>query len=209
MRKTFEVVDDFYRDPMLYRERALKGSSLAQRAERSGIYSAPGMDDALDDDEAARRIFQILGWSPDDAPRVTVSGYFTFGPEDAREPPATQLENFSWAGLVCLSLPESRPRGIGFYRREQTPPRDPAAGAMSGGPARPSAGRSHADGNATASGLDGTFRLTMDIPMRFNRLVLFQTSALGYGVSPGFEKTSEPGPLVQLLGCSEKTALTR
>ena len=184
MRKTFEVVDDFYRDPMLYRERALKGSSLAQRAERGGVSGAPGMDDALDDDEAARRIFQILGWSPDDAPRVTVCGYFTFGPEEAREPSATQLENFSWAGLVCLSLPESRPRGIGFYRRGQT-------------------------GDAAAPGPDGASRLTLDIPMRFNRLILFQTSALGYGVSPGFEKTDEPGPLVQLLGFSEKTALTR
>jgi hypothetical protein len=115
---------------------------------------------------------------------VTVCGYFTFGPEEAREPSATQLENFSWAGLVCLSLPESRPRGIGFYRRGQT-------------------------GDAAAPGPDGASRLTLDIPMRFNRLILFQTSALGYGVSPGFEKTDEPGPLVQLLGFSEKTALTR
>jgi hypothetical protein len=42
--------------------------------------------------------------------------------------------------------------------------------------------------------------------MRFNRLILFQTSALGYDVFPGFEETSESGLLVQLLTFSEQSA---
>jgi hypothetical protein len=207
MRKTFEVVDDFYRNPMLYRERALEGSAPAQRTWGSSAYGGPGANDSLDNEEAARRIFQILGWGSDSASGVRVLGYSTFVGDGARDPMAMRLERFGWAGLVCLSLPESRPCGIGFYRRGQSPQRATAAAAtLVSDPVHQIADRPHAVGNARASGEAEAGRVTIQLRMRFNRLVLFQTSALGYVVSTGSETTSGSDPLVQFLALGAELA---
>jgi hypothetical protein len=202
MRKTLEVVDDFYGNPMSHRERALRRVESAQRAEKSDIYHGSDASEPLDDDEATGRILRILGRGAGDTFRAAVCGYYTFRAEDARDPPM-HLEGFDWVGLVCLSLPEQCSGSIWLYRREQAPPRAPDTDITSDDPGSTSDARPHAFRRPQSPRQAEAHQETICLPTRFNRMVLFQTSALGYGVSFGPKKTLESGLLVQALGFSE------
>jgi hypothetical protein len=202
MRKTLEVIDDFYKSPLEYRERALKSVALSQCAEKSHICGGPGTNDSLDDDEATSRILQILRQGEVSVSRATVCGYFTCRGEDARNPPAMLLEGFDWVGLVCLPLPEWCSGSIWFYRREQSPLCDPATAVPLGGLGDSAGNRLDVVSNPQSLRQAEAYEGTIYLPMRFNRMFLFQASALGYGVNPGFEKTSESELLVQVLAFS-------
>lgn len=203
MKKTLEVVDDFYRNPMSYREQALKCVELVQRGKKSSVYSESITNESLDDDEVTGRIFRILGLGSSSAPRAVVRGYFVFRGEDTRDPLAMQFEDSGWAGFVCLSLPERCSGGIWFYRREQATPCDPATEVTLDGSGHSIAERLPAFRNPELLMQAEAYQVSIYLPLRFNRMVLFQTSALGYGVSPGSENTFEPGLLVQVLAFSE------
>lgn len=180
MRKTVEVVDNFYRDPMTYRHRALKGAGLVKGAEKTSIHRNPSSSDSPNDDEATNNISRILKLNPS-ASRVTVCGYFNLRNEGACKPLAKQLERFDWVGLVCLSLLDRSSSSIWFYHREQSPPRTLNAEATP-------------DGSEHEAG-----RASIYFPMRFNRMLLFQASAFDFGLDESFKS----GIHVQVLAVSE------
>jgi hypothetical protein len=197
MRKTFEVIDDFYRNPMDYREQALKILSLAQRGEKTSTNGSL-------DSEPVERIFRILGWGSNNAPHATICGYFTFRDKDIRDPLAMQLEGFSWAGFVCLSLTERCSSDIWFYRREQSPLRDFTETTLDG------LGHLMVNQPPAVDAIQSLKQTeacqpTIHLSMRFNRLVLFHTSELGHGVSSGFENIFESELLIQVIAFSEES----
>ncbi|WP_310728633.1 hypothetical protein [Streptomyces sp. N2A] len=115
MRKTIEVVDDFYRDPHARREQL-----LAQGAAASGGSAAP-------DAEARMRLAGLLGCTEAALPEMT--GRLTHvGADGEEEGGAPHAYDSAWAALVCLALPEGRfPGGIGFYRPAAAAGRNPGA----------------------------------------------------------------------------------
>jgi hypothetical protein len=122
MKKTLEIVDGFYGNPMRQRERALASVSAKQNGERRSASGDAGSSHVADD-EAARRIAEILGLAAGSSP-ATVRGYMAFRDRDARDPLATPLAQTDWAGIVCLSEPEECAGSIWFYRRSQVPQRE-------------------------------------------------------------------------------------
>ncbi|GAB2616505.1 hypothetical protein GCM10027168_56160 [Streptomyces capparidis] len=117
MRKTIEVVDDFYRDPHARRERL-----LARGATASGGSAAA-------DAEARTRLAGLLGCAETALPEVT--GRLTHvGADGEEESVAPHTYDSAWAALVYLALPEGWfPAGIGFYRPEDAAGGNPRAEA--------------------------------------------------------------------------------
>ena len=122
MKKTLEVVDDFYGNPMHQRERALASVSAKQNGEHRRA-SDDGRSTDVIDDEAAERIAEILGLSGSSSPPM-VRGYVAFRDPDARDPLAMQLGQTEWAGIVCLSPPDECAGSIWFYRQGDVPQRE-------------------------------------------------------------------------------------
>ena len=199
MRKTLEVVDDFYSNPMAYREQALKSAVFAQRGKESDIRC--GSNDLLEDDESVQNAFRILELNPS-VSQVKVCGYLILRDEGPHERLASQLGRFEWVGFVCLSVLDRCSGSIWFYRRTQFASRVPESEAISGGPVGLIVDQSHAVADPEYLRQATVYETSVQLPMRFNRMILFRASLLGCGVSPGFEKTSESGLLVQVLAVS-------
>ena len=94
--------------------------------------------------------------------------FFTVAGESAADPGVTHFEHTGWAAMVWLCLPHQCQGGISFYQ-----PRD--------GGQQPH-----------------EWEATMFIPAKFNRLVLFRSSAV-YRRGPGFGQTPESGLLSQVI----------
>lgn len=147
MRKTIEVVDDFYRDPYARRERALARGP-----------AAPGVPPAHAHAEARKRIAALLGHPEASFPELT--GRITFvGAGEEGEGAAPRVHDEQWAALVYLALPEGQfSGGVGFYR----PVAAGSAPGTGGSPAVDGAPRSE------------RWEETTYVPLTFNRMVLFR-----------------------------------
>ncbi|ANY05783.1 hypothetical protein [Pseudonocardia sp. HH130630-07] len=103
MRKTIEVVDDFYRDPHVRRERLLAQGKTASEG-------SVGLDV-----ETRTRLAGLLGCAEGSLPEVTGRLPLVLAPGETGAAPHTY--DSVWAALVCLALPEARfPSVIRFYR---------------------------------------------------------------------------------------------
>lgn len=198
MRKTFEVADDFYRTPTYYREEGLKRVAAPRRSRKSSIYDESDAYDLPGDAEANSNILLMLGWDPRSSLHV-VCRYYVFRGEDSHCSLGRRLQGYGWAALICLSLTKGSSASIGFCRLAQSPPPAPATEDRLDDAGHPFGDRLLLDG--TPLGHSETCRVTLYQPMRFNRMVLFQPSALGPIVTPD----SESGLLVQTLAFSESS----
>lgn len=159
MRKTVEVVDGFYADPMSVRESALRHTWHVAGGEDVPAGSTWAAD-AHAEPATVDRIAVLLG-SPDRAAwgGIVRSGFAVFE-ESELVPAVTTLCRAGWGALIWLSPPDACRGGVSFCR--------PRTG--------PEAGDCH------------DWEETMLVPARFNRLVLFASDlpyrCTGFGQGP-------------------------
>jgi hypothetical protein len=183
MRKSIEVVDGFYRDPVIRRELALDsewvvpdGVSVFDKWTR----------DAFPDPEATARIAALLG-RDSDAAFPTLVGRFTFvgdGEGSGGQRAAPHVHDEQWAVLVYLAPPEGGfSSGVEFHR--------PASAAST-------------PGSWGSSGVHEVqhpdlWEETMYVPLTFNRMVLFQGSIAHRCAGRGFGRAPADGRVAQLF----------
>lgn len=179
MKKSIEVVDGFYRDPLTRRERAL-----------GSVWTEPGDAMAFDawtqelfpDPEATALLAALLGHSPD-APLPTLAGRFTFVGTDGGGQVAPHVHDERWAALVYLAPPQNGfSSGVEFYR-----------------PTSDAAPRTWGSSGAHAVHHPDLWEETMYVPLIFNRMVLFQGAIAHRCAGRGFGRTPADGRIAQLF----------
>lgn len=116
LRKTFEVVDNFYRNPGAVRERALLGTWTVTDARDEPRSPARVSRTSVAGDQAVDRILGLVTRGESSPSDTAVSTCFTLLPAEA---PASGLAcppGASWTALVWLSLPEDCRGGLSFRR---------------------------------------------------------------------------------------------
>ena len=183
MRKSIEVVDGFYRDPVDRRELALGSEWVAP--DGASVFDE-WTRDAFPDIEATARISALVG-RDSDATFPTLAGRFTFvGNGGVRywQRAAPHVHDEQWAALVYLAPPEGGfSSGVEFHR--------PASAASTPG----------------AWGSSGVHEVqhpdlweeTLYVPLTFNRMVLFQGSIAHRCAGRGFGRTPADGRVAQLF----------
>jgi hypothetical protein len=189
------VIDDFVRNPEQLREQAL---SLSYS--RSGFYPGNGSVERLKVDgleEIASSIVQqrlYANWPADHAHstcRLTLA-------EHTDEAPV-HIDPNPLSGVLYLSRPEDCRGGTEFYRHKRTGtdrmPMDPVGVEKMGYASYDELIRDilHKDGRNRSK-----WEQTMSVPMRFNRLILFQPQ-YWHTAGPGFGDSVENGRLVFLM----------
>lgn len=156
MRRTIEVVDDFYRDPYARRERALASTPAVSDGTSARVPGDSGV--RAPDAEARARIASLLGYSEASFPELTSRLTFV-GADGDGAVAAPHAYDSQWAALVYFALPEDHfSGGVGFYR----PVAARSAPGTRGGSAVP------------GNGGPGDWEETTYVPLTFNRMVLFQ-----------------------------------
>lgn len=179
MRKSIEVVDGFYRDPLTRRERAL--GSVWTKPGDAATFDA-WTQELFPDPEATARLAALLGYSPD-AQLPTLAGRFIFAGAEGSEHAAPHVHDEGWAALVYLAPSQGGfSSGIEFYR--------PSAYTGSG---------AWGSSGAHAVHHPDLWEETMYVPLTFNRLVLFQGSIAHRCASRGFGRTPADGRIAQLF----------
>lgn len=114
MRKTVEVIDNFFRKPYAIRELALDSDWTAPPSD--GIRATPRIPLAVDA-EAAAQLRGVLGVHPGGTAPDPLPGHFTFIGAAANGRLSPHLDDADWAAVVDLSLPEQCLGGTSFYRQ--------------------------------------------------------------------------------------------
>ena len=183
MRKSIEVVDGFYRNPMARRELAL--SSDWGAADAPSVFDE-WTRDAFPDPEATARIATLVGRDFDEA-FPTLAGRFTLVADgEVREGKrlAPHVHDEQWVALVYLAPREGGfSSGVEFHR--------PASAA-------------YAPGTWGSFGVHEVqhrdlWEETMYVPLTFNRMVLFQGSIAHNCAGRGFGRTPADGRVAQLF----------
>jgi tetratricopeptide (TPR) repeat protein len=202
------VIDDVLDDPLTYRAQAL--ALCAQQAERNERLSFPGVQTTAQPCEALmQRVSDALGralkWDSADhgALRISLAGDRARADVHVDSP---TIENI-FGGVLYLSLPQHCRGGTSFYRHRK-----------SGWDRRPDASTMRAAGyesfldfqrrNVRPNRMqpfaqwlqqrDETWERIFEVPMRFNRLVVF-LSDFFHAITELFGEHAENGRLVQLL----------
>jgi hypothetical protein len=179
MKKSIEVVDGFYRDPLARRERAL-GSEWTDPGDAAAFDA--WTQELFPDPEATARLAALLGHGPD-ASLPTLAGRFTLVGTDNGEPVAPHVHDEQWAALVFLAPPQDGfCSGVEFYR----PTPDAASGAWG------------SSGAHAVHHYDG-WEETMYVPLICNRMVLFQGSIAHQCAGRGYGATPADGRVAQLF----------
>ncbi|MFF3377816.1 hypothetical protein ACFYXF_33300 [Streptomyces sp. NPDC002680] len=156
MRKTIEVIDDFYRDPYAQREQALASDSTTPDGTPTHVLSNGKV--MVPDAETRARISSLLGHVGESLPELTSRLAFVSAGEEG-EGATPHTYNSQWAALVYLALPKGQfSGGVEFYR--------PAAASSTPSPN----GSTARDENPHSE----HWEETTYVPLTFNRMVLFQ-----------------------------------
>lgn len=202
------VVDDFLAEPLAWRSHA-----LAQRFDAPAQHVAgnfPGRQSAGGHADAAcmQRIADLLGrdikWS------WPSHGAFRISPADARAHSDVHADHDrfgpAYAGVLYLSLPEHAQGGTSFWRHRDTGwSRVPSAAEVAA-----SAYASYEDFmrrrraeqgqrfELLAAATRGDWELRLEVPMRFNRLILYRSDYF-HAISSLFGRADTDARLVQLF----------
>ncbi|GMM94138.1 DUF6445 family protein [Qipengyuania sp. MTN3-11] len=195
MALSFLVFDDFLEQPDQFRKQALSldypdlpgpfpGRNSVQRLEIPGL---------------ARYVSQLVGepLKPIEPRESHGKCRVTLASDPRRG--AIHVDKSQWSGILYLTKPENCRGGTEFFRHKKTglersPISDAEAAAM-GLPGRDAVldqtiGQ---DGNRR-----GPWEKTMDIPMRYNRLVMLRPWFF-HTAGPGFGKSIEDGRLIYVM----------
>jgi tetratricopeptide (TPR) repeat protein len=202
------VIDDVLADPLRYRAQAL--ALCAQQAERNERLSFPGVQTPPQPCEALmQRVSDALGralkWDSIDHGAMRISLAADSARADVHVDSPT-IENI-FGGVLYLSLPQHGRGGTSFYRHRRSGwDRRPAASTLraAGHGSFLDFQRRNLQPNRTqpfAQWLrqrDETWERIFEVPMRFNRLVVFRSDFF-HGITELFGDRAENGRLVQLL----------
>jgi len=197
MPTAFIVIDDFLTDPA-----QLRSIAVAQEyPELNEPTYFPGRNSTKRVllDGVDQVIQQIIGEPLVPAAEDAAHGKFRIAFEGDRGSAGVHIDNCDWSGILYLSLPEHCRGGTEFFRHRET-----------GTDHAPFTGR-----DLKAMGFDSVEALwteliwphtndrskwecTMQIPMRYNRLVLFRPQ-YWHDAGPGFGSSLDDGRLVYLL----------
>lgn len=196
MHRTVIIVDDFLDNARELRRAAL---SLDYPAEHGGVF--PGRNSAvrINIGGLAEEVSHIVDepLRPINPPMSHAKFRLTLASDVGRG--KIHVDNAHWSGILYLSRPEDCRGGTDFFRHIRT--------GTDRAPTGPEQLRAHGYSSSeemltdivAADGMDETrWERTMQVPMRFNRLVLLRPW-LWHTAGPGFGDTPENGRLVYLL----------
>ncbi len=173
MKQQIIVVDDFYDDPSEVRNIAL---TVDYPEHKKMVYSGRSSSKALMNQQIISIISRLVA-HPVMPSKKSANGHFRMS--FAKDKPAQDIHvdpGRDWAGVLFLNLPEHCQGGTSFWRHKELGlermPDDPAEIALYGFKSFEDMRLSLIQGD----GLDRSkWELSMTVPMRFNRLVLFRS----------------------------------
>lgn len=148
-----EVVDDFYDRPETVREFALQRCEWSEDGLDAHRHERARTRERFLGQEVLERIAARLGKeAPSAAPR-SGSGQFAVAGEPTGELPEPRLGPAEWVAVIDLTLPEQVSGGIAFFETVDVAQRQP-------------------------EGPPGEWTETLQVPFRFNRMILYRASAI-------------------------------
>jgi hypothetical protein len=195
MTTSLIVVDDFLADPFELRNAALRMTYPPQ----DGAFPGRNSQERIEIEGLVPQVSRIVGerlvlLSP---PQSHGKCRVTMASDVGRS--TVHVDQSHWSGILYLSLPEHCQGGTGFYRHRRTntergPLNDRELAAMG----YASMADMHRDIIEKDSNDPGAWELTMQVPMRFNRLLLLRPW-LWHTAGPGFGDRLENSRLVYLM----------
>ena len=196
MPPTFVMIDDFVANPSELRRQALglgydpafkKGNYPGLTSERT--LQIPGLDD---------HVSKVIGAPVTGAPG-TLHGHCRLTLKGDRGRSGVHIDPTYYSGILYLSRPEDCRGGTEFYRHKRTGT-DRMPSTLQG--LRDMGYESYKELEADILHKDGLDRskweLTMEVPMRFNRLVLLNPY-YWHTAGPGFGDNVENGRLIHVI----------
>lgn len=189
------VVDDFLDNALALREAALRLSYLPPQGAFPGRNSAERLEIEGLPEQVSRLVGERLApISPLESHakcRITLAG-------DAGRA-KVHVDRSHWSGILYLSRPEDCRGGTEFFRHRRTGtdhwPLDQAQLEAMGYATRDEMHRDIIEGESND---DSRWEMTMQVPMRFNRLLLLRPW-LWHTAGPAFGDSLENGRLVYLM----------
>lgn len=189
------VVDDFFSDPQALREAALRLDYPVQQGAFPGRNSLqrigmPGLAEAV-----SRIVGEPL--KPVEPPQSHAKCRITLAADEGRA--KVHIDQSHWSGILYLSRPEDCRGGTDFFRHRRTgSDRAPIDANELAAMGYASMAEMHRDIVERDSNDDAAWEPTMQVPMRFNRLVLLRPW-LWHTAGAGFGTTLEDARLVYLM----------
>lgn len=196
MQKSIIVVDDFYDDPHTVRDRALE---LEFARSEDAFYAGKNSKLALINTAIVNSMSQLIGAPVIPSPNSTIGHFRIAFAEDTARQDVHVDPNRDWGGVLYLTPPEYCQGGTSFFRHKrlgiERMPSDPDEIKRLG----------YFDYEQMRTAIvekDGQDRdkweLTMTVPMRFNRLILFR-SWFWHSFTENFGDRLENCRLVQIF----------
>jgi Family of unknown function (DUF6445) len=189
------VIDDFLADPEAFRAHALKLDYSVQ-----GPYPGRNSVEHIQIEGLERLVSSMVGERVQIPLPLQSHGTCRLTLEsDNCEPSKIHIDPTHWSGVLYLNRPEDCRGGTEFYRHLPSGmdrvPKDERGLQAAGYRSYDELQREVVE----KDGLDRSkWELTMTVPMRFNRLILFQPQ-YWHTSGPGFGDTVENGRLVYLM----------
>lgn len=195
MALSFLVVDEFLNDPDAFRKQALK----LDYPDIEGYYPGRNSRQRLELPGLSQYASQLVGepLKPIDPPQSHAKCRIALARDRKRS--AIHVDESQWSGILYLSRPEHCSGGTEFYRHKATG-LDRAAITDAEAQQWGYAGRDVLLQQTVLKDGDrrGAWEKTMDIPMRYNRLIMLRPW-LFHTAGPGFGKAMEDGRLIYLM----------
>jgi hypothetical protein len=189
------VVDDFLENPWPLREAALR----LTYPRLQGAFPGRNSLERLEIEGLSERVSQLTGerLAPISPPESHAKCRITLADDVGRG--KVHVDRSHWSGILYLSRPEDCRGGTEFFRHRRTGtdhwPLDQAQLAAMGYDTRE---QMHREIIEAESNDDSKWEMTMQVPMRFNRLVLLRPW-LWHTAGPAFGDSLENGRLVYLM----------
>lgn len=195
MTTSIIIVDDFLGDPYPFREAALNLTYPEQEGAFPGRNSLQRINLEGLEQEVSRIVAEPLKlMSP---LQSHAKCRLTLASDTGRA--KVHIDQSHWSGILYLSRPEHCRGGTEFFRHKRTDSeRAPLDATELAAMGYKSFGEMHGDVIERDSNDDSQWERVMEVPMRFNRLVLLRPW-LWHTAGPGFGDRVENGRLVYLM----------
>ena len=195
MALSFLVLDDFLEQPDQIRKQAL----ALDYPDQEGTYPGRNSVQRLEIPGLSQYVSQLVGepLKPVEPLQSHAKCRLTLASDPRRG--AIHVDQSQWSGILYLTRPEDCRGGTEFFRHKKTgldrSPINDAEAVSMGLPGRDAV----LEQTITKDGLKrSAWEKTMDIPMRYNRLVLLRPWFF-HTAGPGFGKSREDGRLIYLM----------
>ncbi len=189
------VVDDFFSEPQTLRDAALRLEYPPQQGAFPGRNSLQRINFAGLDEAVSRIVGEPL--KPVDPPQSLAKCRLTMAGDEGRA--GVHIDQSHWSGILYLSRPQDCSGGTTLFRHRRTgSDRAPIDARELAAMGYASMADMHRDIIENDSVDPSAWEETMQVPMRFNRLVLLRPW-LWHTAGPGFGDIPENARLVYLM----------